>query len=133
MSNHNNAYDVQSGVSFTGPEGEDIPISVAATFLQVSDGQLGHVFIGNEPILVIQPEYDADTREVTLNLTGVEINPPGLVEILEALLDAAKTMVERDIEHLKTLDEDDDRPMTPAEIEVASQMSGPAPSDPRNG
>lgn len=124
MSNH----IIESGPRFKGPEGEDIETTVAATFIQVADGQLGHLFIGNEPVIVVQPEYDAEAPLITLNITGVEINPPGLVEILEILLDAARTMVEVDVEHLKTLDEDDDRPMTPEEIEVASQMSGPAPS-----
>lgn len=122
---------IESGPRFKGPEGEDIEATVAATFLQIADGQLGHVFVGNEPVIIVQPEFDADDMQITLNITGVEINPPGLVEILEILLDAARTMVERDIEHLATLEDDDDRPMTRAEIEVASQMSGPAPSDPR--
>lgn len=102
-----NNHTIESGVRFKGPEGEDIETTVAATFLQVADGQLGHVFVGNEPILVIQPEFDADDMTVTLNLTGVEINPPALVEILETLLDAARTMVEVDEQHLATLDERD--------------------------
>lgn len=98
-------HTIESGIRFKGPEGEDIETVVNATFLQVADGQLQQVFVGVEPVLVIQPEFHAEEMTVHLNLTGVEINPPGLVEILEALLDAAKTMVEVDEEHLKTLDE----------------------------
>ena len=82
---------VESGVRFPNAAPGGVDVQVSATFLE-SGNQLQQVFIGLQPVLVIQPEYDADTNSVDLVTIAVDLDPAGLVETLEVLLDAAKTM-----------------------------------------
>lgn len=88
---------IESGVAFA--QDTDAEVFVEATFIE-SGNQLQHLFIGLEPVLLIVPEFDADVNELKFLLTAVDLNPVGLVEVLEVILDAAKTMVERDLETL---------------------------------
>lgn len=82
---------VESGVSFTQHAGTKV--QVEATFLE-SGNQMQMAIIGTEPVLLVQPNFDADDNEVTFILTSVDLGPEGLVEVLEILLDAARTMAE---------------------------------------
>jgi len=88
---------VESGVRFPNAAPGGVETQVSATFLE-SGQQLQQVFIGLQPVLVIQPEYDADTNVVDLVTIAVDLDPAGLVETLEVLLDAAKTMAEQQAE-----------------------------------
>lgn len=81
----------ESGVRF--PEHPDIPVEVAGNFI-TSGNQMQMVLVGTEPVLVVQPEYDAEEHKVTLITTAVDLPPEGLVNVLEALLDGARTIVE---------------------------------------
>ena len=80
---------VESGVSFTQHAGTKV--QVEATFLE-SGNQMQMAIIGTEPVILVQPNFDADDNEVTFILTSVDLGPEGLVEVLEILLDAARTM-----------------------------------------
>jgi len=76
----------------SGPRFADHPnimTEVAGTFIE-SGNQMQMVLIGHEPVIVVQPEYDADENKITLVLTTVDLPPQGLVEVLEALLDATR-------------------------------------------
>jgi hypothetical protein len=89
-----------SGVRF--PDMPDVLVSVAGNFI-TSGNQMQMAIIGTEPILVVQPEYDAEENEVTLITTAVDLPPAGLVQVLEALLDGTREIVriqsgERDAE-----------------------------------
>lgn len=88
---------VESGVRFPNAAPGGVETQVSATFLE-SGNQLQQVFIGLQPVLVIQPEYDADTNVVDLVTIAVDLDPAGLVETLEVLLDAAKTMAAQQAE-----------------------------------
>lgn len=90
-----NTERVESGVAF--PEHEDTEISVQATFLE-SGNQLQHLFIGLEPVILVQPEFDAEANEVTFIVTAVDLDPKGFLEILNLLKDSAEEMVRRDAE-----------------------------------
>ena len=92
-----NKQTVESGVRFPNAAPGGVETQVSATFLE-SGNQLQQVFIGLQPVLVIQPEYDADTNSVDLVTIAVDLDPAGLVETLEVLLDAAKTMAEQQAE-----------------------------------
>lgn len=81
---------VESGVAFA--QETDADVSVEATFIE-SGNQLQHLFIGLEPVLLIVPEYDADVNEVKFLITAVDLDPQGLVDVLDVILDAAKEMV----------------------------------------
>lgn len=81
---------VESGVRFVGLE--DTTVEVAGTFIE-SGNQLQMALIGSEPVLLVQPNYDADENHITLILTAVDLPPEGLVQTLEVLLDGAKTVV----------------------------------------
>lgn len=80
----------ESGVRF--PDMEDTPVEVAGNFIQ-SGNQMQMAIIGTEPVLLVQPEYDAEEGRVTLITTAVDLPPAGLVRVLEALLDGARTIV----------------------------------------
>lgn len=80
----------ESGVAF--PQHPDTEVSVAGTFIR-SGEQLQNLFIGLEPVVVIQPEYDADEDHVTFNIVAVDLDPAGLIEILDILKDGAEAMV----------------------------------------
>ncbi len=80
----------ESGVKF--PDMPDTLVTVAGNFIQ-SGYQMQMAIIGTEPILVVQPEYDADENEVTLITTAVDLPPAGLVHVLEALLDGTREIV----------------------------------------
>lgn len=82
---------VESGVRF--PDTPDIPIEVAGNFI-TSGNQMQLALIGTEPVLLVQPEYDAEEGKVTLITTAVDLDAVGLVHVLEALLDSARTIVE---------------------------------------
>lgn len=86
---------VESGVRF--PELPDSPVAVAATFIESGD-QLQMALIGVEPVLLIQPEFEAETGIVTLLATAVDLPPAGLVQVLESLLDGAKSIVDQQAE-----------------------------------
>ena len=81
---------VGSGVRF--PETPDIPVEIAGNFV-TSGNQMQMLMVGTEPVLVVQPEYDAEEGVVTLITTTVDLPPAGLVQVLEALLDGARTIV----------------------------------------
>ena len=80
----------ESGVRF--PDLPNTLVSVAGNFI-TSGNQMQMIIVGTEPILVVQPEYDADENEVTLITTTVDLNPAGLVHVLEALLDGTREIV----------------------------------------
>lgn len=82
---------VGSGVRF--PDTPETPVEVAGNFV-TSGNQMQTLMVGTEPVLVVQPEYDADEGVVTLITTTVDLPPRGLVQVLEALLDGARTIVE---------------------------------------
>jgi hypothetical protein len=88
---------VESGVRFPSAAPGGVETVVSATFLE-SGNQLQQVFIGLQPVLVIQPEYDAEKNVVDLVTIAVDLDPAGLVETLEVLLDAAKTMAAQQAE-----------------------------------
>jgi len=79
-----------SGVRF--PDMPSTLVNVAGNFMQ-SGNQMHMAIIGTEPILLVQPEYDADLNEVTLITTAVDLPPAGLVHVLEALLDGTREIV----------------------------------------
>lgn len=81
----------ESGVRF--PDLPETPVEVAGNFI-TSGTQMQMVLVGTEPVLVVQPEYDAEEKRVTLITTAVDLPPGGLVRVLEALLDGARTIVE---------------------------------------
>lgn len=81
---------IESGVRFTGLE--DFETQVAATFIE-SGNQMQMAIIGTEPVLLVQPNFDADENVVTMILTAVDLPPKGLIEVLELLLDGARTIV----------------------------------------
>lgn len=86
--------EVESGVLFPNAvPGETPSVAVEATFMTVRDGQLQMALIGPEPVLLVQPNYEAETNEVTFITTAVELNPQGLIDVLHTLLDAAEAMV----------------------------------------
>lgn len=81
------SYEVESGPAF--PEQPDTEIGISATFIE-SGSQLQNIFIGLEPVLLIQPEYDADENKVEFVITSVDLGPEGLVSVLEYLLEGAR-------------------------------------------
>lgn len=95
------AQRVESGVAFPGET--DADIFVQASFIE-SGNQLQMALIGTEPVILIQPEYDAEANEVTFVVTAVDLDPPGLVEVLEVLLDTARTMAEQQAEQIAEAD-----------------------------
>lgn len=103
-------HTIESGVAFAHETSADV--SVEATFID-SGEQLQHIFVGLEPILIIQPEYDADDDSAKFIITAVDLPPQGLVSVLEVLLDSAKQMVKQDLERL-------------AEIEAVSASETPS-------
>ena len=91
----------ESGVRF--PEHPDVPVEVAGNFI-TSGNQMQMALIGSEPVLLVQPEYDAEEGKVTLITTAVDLPPGGLVHVLEALLDGARTIVAVQEEQAAELD-----------------------------
>ena len=79
----------QAEVRFPGSLTESV--RVEATFIE-SGTQLQQVFIGTEPVLVVQPEYDADSDTVTMIVTAVDCDVFSLPEVLGYLLDGANEM-----------------------------------------
>ena len=79
-----------SGVRF--PDMPDTLVTIAGNFIE-SGNQMQMAIIGTEPILVVQPEYDADENEVTLITTAVDLPPAGLIHVLEAMLDGVREIV----------------------------------------
>lgn len=79
-----------SGVRF--PDLPDTLVTIAGNFI-TSGNQMQMAIIGTEPILVVQPEYDADENEVTLITTAVDLPPAGLIHVLEAMLDGTREIV----------------------------------------
>jgi hypothetical protein len=88
-------HTIESGVAFATEV--DAEVFVQATFIE-SGQQMHMAIIGTEPVLLIQPEYDADANEVNFLVTAVDLDPEGLVEVLDVLLDAAKLMVSQQAE-----------------------------------
>lgn len=82
---------VESGVAFPD-QAPDAEVSVSATFIE-SGTQLQQLFVGLEPVLIIQPEYDADQNEITFVMTAVDIDAAGLVDLFDVLKHAAEEMV----------------------------------------
>lgn len=80
----------ESGVRF--PDMPDTLVTIAGNFI-ASGNQMQMVLVGTEPVLVIQPEYDAEANEVTLITTTVDLPPTGLIHVLEALLDGTREIV----------------------------------------
>jgi hypothetical protein len=80
----------ESGVRF--PDMPSTKVSMAAQFIE-SGNQMSMAIIGTEPVLLIQPEFDADTNEVTLITTAVDLPPEGLALVLEALLDGTREII----------------------------------------
>lgn len=110
---------VESGVQFPNAAPGGVQTQVSATFLE-SGSQLQQVFIGLQPVLVVQPEYDADTNTVDLVTIAVDLDPAGLVETLEVLLDAAKTMAAQQAEALAEARESCDHSETVTMYETSS-------------
>lgn len=94
----------ESGVRF--PDMPDTPVEVAGNFIQ-SGYQMQMALIGVEPVLLVQPEYDAEEGRVTLITTAVDLPPGGLVHVLESLLDGARTIVEVQEEQAREMAEAD--------------------------
>lgn len=94
----------ESGVRF--PESPDTPVEIAGNFI-TSGTQMQMVLVGTEPVLVVQPEYDAEEGRVTLITTAVDLPPAGLVQVLEALLDGARTIVEIQAQQAREMAEAD--------------------------
>lgn len=95
-----------SGVAFASDP--DVTVEVQGTFME-SGNQLHQVFIGLEPVLLVQPEFDADERALTLLLTTVDLPPRQILEVLEKLTDAVKEIVsiqEQQAEEIRRADED---------------------------
>lgn len=86
---------VESGVRFTGLE--DYTVEVNGTFIE-SGNQMQMAIIGTEPVLLVQPNFDADRNHVTLLVTAVDLPPQGLVEVLAVLTDGAKMVVDQQAE-----------------------------------
>lgn len=86
----NEPITAQSGVAF--PEHPDTRVAVEATFLE-SGNQLQQVFIGLQPVLVVQPEYDAEEDQVTFLVTAVDLPPAGLLQVLESLKDGVEEII----------------------------------------
>ena len=97
-----NKQTVESGVRFPNAAPGGVETQVSATFLE-SGNQLQQVFIGLQPVLVVQPEYDAETNTVDLVTIACDLDPAGLVETLEVLLDAAKTMAAQQAEAIEAV------------------------------
>lgn len=95
---------VESGVRFTGME--DTSIEVAGTFIE-SGNQMQMAIIGTEPVLLVQPNFDAEENHITLIVTAVDLPPRGLVETLKVLLDGAETIVAQQGQ-MESVREDDD-------------------------
>lgn len=74
--------DIAEGVTFT----------VEANLMQ-SGNFLSQVFIGLEPVVLVQPEVNPERTEAKLILTAVDTSPEALVELFEVLLDAAREIV----------------------------------------
>lgn len=81
----------ESGVRF--PDLPDTPVEVAGNFIQ-SGHQMQMALIGSEPVLLVQPEYDAEEGRVTLITTAVDLPPAGLLHVLDVLADGVKTIVQ---------------------------------------
>lgn len=94
----------ESGVRF--PDMPETPVEVAGNFIQ-SGNQMQMVLVGTEPVLVVQPEYDAAEDRVTLITTAVDLPPAGLVHVLEALLDGARTIVAVQEQQAREMEEAD--------------------------
>lgn len=87
--------NTESGVRF--PEHPDTELTVSATFLRCGE-QLQQVFIGLEPVIVIQPEYDAEEDQVTFVVTACDLDPEGLIRVLDVLRDSAEEMLKQQVE-----------------------------------
>lgn len=90
---------LDSGVHF--PELEDTKVEVETTFVE-SGSQVQMLLLGTEPVLVVQPEFNADERKVTFVVTAVDLNAEGMVPVLAALSDATEEIVE----HVKVMREE---------------------------
>lgn len=99
--------NAESGVRF--PDMPDVLVNVAGNFIQ-SGNQMQMLLIGTEPVLAVQPEYDAEANEVTLITTAVDLPPAGLVHVLEVLLDGVREIVR--IQEQQA----DDAPVAPLEL-----------------
>lgn len=86
---------VESGAAFA--QETDAEVTVQAHFME-SGNQLQQVFIGLQPVLLMQPEYDADANEVTFVVTAVDLDPTSLVAVLRVMLDAAEEMARQQAE-----------------------------------
>lgn len=94
-------HSIDSGVAF--PDATTADISVQGTFLE-SGNQLQQLFIGLEPVILIQPEFDAEENEVKFLVTAVDLDPAGLIEVLDVLRDAAEEMVRQQEEETSVAD-----------------------------
>ena len=117
---------VQSGSTFDALE-DDVDVFVEATFIE-SGSQLQMALIGSEPVLLIQPEYDEDERALKFVLTAVDLDPEGLVEVLELILDTARTMAEGQSNDRHEIIHDHADDFTPSELQVAPTL-GAAPDE----
>ena len=93
----------ESGVRF--PDLPDTPVEVAGNFI-TSGTQMQMVLVGTEPVLVVQPEYDAEAKRVTL--TSRAFRNDQLALFYEAtigttrLYEAQRLRLGPDTEHLAT-------------------------------
>ena len=76
-----------------GEIADGFDFSVEANFME-SGNFLRQVFIGLEPVVLIQPEINPEQTEAKLIVTAVDTSPEAFLELLEILLDAAREMVE---------------------------------------
>ena len=81
---------VESGVAFP-KQAPGAEVSVEATFIEPGN-QMQMVLVGSEPVLVLQPEYDADANTIRFVLTAVALDPIGLEEVVDIVQDAVEEM-----------------------------------------
>lgn len=77
---------------------EGIQYSVDFTFIE-SGNQLQTAFIGLHPALLVEPQVDPDLpNEVVFVVTGVDLDPKSLLEILEVLKEGAEEALRQQVE-----------------------------------
>ena len=81
---------VESGVAFP-KQAPGAQVSVEATFIEPGN-QMQMVLVGSEPVLVLQPEYDADANTIRFVLTAVALDPAGLKQVVDIVQDAVEEM-----------------------------------------
>jgi len=80
----------ESGVAFPN-QAPTAQVAVEATFIEPGN-QMQMALIGSEPVLLLQPQYDAETNSITLVLTAVALDPIALEQVVGIVADASQEM-----------------------------------------